>query len=451
MNHPRPAEMSLVEASEMIHLGELSIIELVESCLRRVDKLNPSLNALIYVAADEARAQAEALEEELLSGYDRGLLHGLPIVVKDLTDVAGIPSSMGSAFFDDYVPDADAPPVAALRNAGAIVIGKANLHEFALGATNINPHFGAARNPWNPELVPGGSSGGSAAAVASGMALAALGTDTGGSIRLPAALCGLTGLRPGSNTIPMNGTFPLSPSLDTLGPMARSVADLNALLTRISGGVPMALDVGVQRLRIGLVTSTYYWDQTDPEIRTAIEAAVEALRKDGAETIEIDLPDLEGAGQAANQIIVSEAAHTHRERLLSSPDRFGPDVRARLEQGLSMSAVDYIEAQAFARRWKEAVSRIVQQADCQALITPCTPVLAHPIEGSEDVAAARTLLRYTRAFGLLGWPALSIPCGFSSAGLPIGMQLCGMFEDEVMPVASRYQELTDWHERRAAL
>ncbi len=448
---PSFESLTLAQISMRILAGTLSPVDVVEACLARIERLNPTLNAFLTVLAEDARREARQAEEALERGEDWGPLHGIPIGVKDLIDVAGVPTTAGSDFLRHNVATADATVVQQLRAAGAIVIGKTHLHEFAIGATNVNPHYGPARNPWNPALSPGGSSGGSAAAVAAGMCPAALGTDTGGSVRVPAALCGLTGLRPPTGQVSTLGVVPMSWTLDTVGPMAHTAHDVALLMDALDLSAPSRhtdqLREPVRGLRVGQPGDRFFWQETDVEIVAAVHAAVDALADQGAEAVEVSLPEVEDALRAAAVIGLGDAAAYHRERLAAEPERFGADVRTRLEWGLSNSAADYAQAVRTGNAWRAGLLRLFRD-EIDVLITPTTPVAAHEIAGSEGLKAARELLRFTYPFSLSGLAALSMPCGVTRDGLPVGAQVIAPETGTVLRVAYAYQQATDWHMRR---
>lgn len=446
--------ITLAHASALIKQRRLSPVELVEAYLARIAYLNPRLNAFLTVLEPSALREARYAAEALRRGEDWGTLHGIPIAVKDLIDVARAPTTAGSDFLRQNVAAEDAEAVRRLRAAGAVIIGKTHLHEFALGATTVNPHYGPARNPWNPDLSPGGSSGGSAAAVAAGMCAGALGTDTGGSVRLPSALCGLTGLRPATGQISTQGVIPMSWTLDTVGPLAHSAEDAAILFDALDGRAGLRhteqLSTPVTGLRLGVPTDSFFWDETEIDIVAAVRAAVEEMGGLGVRVLEVNLPAVADALRAARIISLGDAAAYHRERLASEPERFGADVRARLEWGASNSAADYAQSLQTGRLWRQFLHDLFRRT-VDVLATPTTPVAAHAIEGSEGVSAARNLLRFTYPFSLSALPALSLPCGFTRDGLPVGLQLVAPEAGLLLRLAHAYQQVTDWHTRRPIL
>jgi len=446
--------LTIAQAAALIRRRQLSPLDLVEAYLARIEYLNPRLNAFLSVLEYEARREARYAVEALGRGEVWGPLHGIPIAVKDLIDVAGARTTAGSDFLRENVAAEDADVVKRLKAAGAIIIGKAHLHEFAIGATNVNPHYGPARNPWNLDLSPGGSSGGSAAAVAAGLCAGALGTDTGGSVRVPSALCGLTGVRPALGQVSTEGVIPMSASLDTVGPMARTAHDAALLMDAIDQRTTTChvdgLTGSVRGLRIGLPTDAFFWEDTEIDVVNAVRAAVDQMGRLGMKVVDVQLPQTSDALRAAGIISLADAAAYHRERLAAEPERFGADVRARLEYASRRSAVDYAQARQTGREWRRALGALFEeQADVLAL--PTTPVAAHEITKSEGVSAAKALLRFTYPFSLSGYPALSMPCGFTRDGLPVGLQLVGAETDLLLRVAYSHQQVTDWHERHPAI
>jgi len=441
---------------ERLAAGEVSSVEATERFLERIETLD-DLGAFITVATDSALKQARAADDALARGSLLGPLHGLPVALKDNIDTGSLRTTIGSSFFSDRVPDIDAEVTARLRDAGAVILGKVTLHEFAYGATNENAHFGACRNPWDTTRIPGGSSGGSGAAVAAGLCAAALGTDTGGSVRIPAALNGVCALRPSDGRVSLAGVFPITWTFDTVGPIARSVADLAALIGVLAGyddrdprsvdaptpDYVAALDAGLDGLRIG-VPRNFYFDDVDDDIVTLVRAAADALAAGGADVVEIDVPGADEAVETTTGMIRAEAYAIHRERLETEPERFGEDVRRRLALGASISGSDYALHREHARAWTRSVKRTFEQVDL--ILTPSTGTTA-PAAGSEMIETTQRLVRLTYGWSLAGLPALSVPCGLSDAGLPVGLQLAAprLREATLLRAGAAYQRETDWH------
>jgi aspartyl-tRNA(Asn)/glutamyl-tRNA(Gln) amidotransferase subunit A len=437
----------------------------VETCAEAIRRHDGRLRAFITPTIESALDEAHAADEAAGRGNVLGLLHGTVVALKDNIEVAGLRCTAGSAFFADHVPNRDAPVTARLRRAGAVLIGKTNLHEFAYGGTSQNEHYGRCRNAWDDTRLPGGSSGGSGVAVAAGMCDVALGTDTGGSIRLPASLNGICGLRPTAGAVPNRGSFPVSPPYDTIGPMARRVIDVARVYAAIAGpdasdptSAPDAppdvlgrLANGIEGLRI-LMPSRWFAAAADPEVAAPVRQAAEVLAGLGANVEEGDLPGAEAAQAHLVPIIYADAAAYHRERLEREPGRFGRDVRARLQPGLELRAIDYARSLRWLEAWRREIEQLFQQR-CDLVLTPTMPCTAPAIEADDDVIAVSTRLsRFTWVWPAAGAPALSVPCGFDAHGLPIGMQLAGprWSEPVLLRVGHAFQLATDWHLRRPA-
>jgi aspartyl-tRNA(Asn)/glutamyl-tRNA(Gln) amidotransferase subunit A len=439
---------------------EAPATELVELLLERIAGA-AEVNAYITVTADLARADAAASDERRARGASLGPLDGLPIAVKDNIDVAGVRATRGSRFFADRVPEEDAEVIRRLRAAGAVVIGKATLHEFAYGATTDNPHYGACRNPWDLDRVPGGSSGGSGAAVAADLCLAALGSDTGGSVRIPAALGGTSALRPTYGLVSTRGTWPISASLDTVGPMARSIADVAALLAVIAGydrddvhavehpyEDPVAdLAGGVAGLRVGLPRTMFFKDLA-PGIAESTQAVADVLADLGAQLVEVALDGAEEAMTTANALIRAEATGLHAERLATDPGSFGADVRRRLELGNAITGPQVGQALAVMREWRLRVLQAFDDVDL--LLTPTTNATAPRREGADMIEVTAGLTRFTYPWSLAGLPAASVPSGLAPDGLPTGAQLAAApWRDAlVLRAGHAIQQVTDWHRLR---
>jgi aspartyl-tRNA(Asn)/glutamyl-tRNA(Gln) amidotransferase subunit A len=429
--------MTIAEAAHALRSREISSVELARQCLDQIAKLNPVLNAFITVTGDSALAHAEDMDRELAQGVDRGPLHGIPIAHKDLMWIKGIRTTSGSKIFADFVPDRDAAVVAKLADAGAVMVGKTGLHELAYGITSDNPHFGTIRNPRNPEHSPGGSSGGSGVAVATGMAFLATGTDTGGSIRVPASFCGVAGLKPTYGLIDRSGVQPLGLSLDHVGPLARTVGDLRLALDAISDPAKRKpAPPPVREIRVGL-PENFYFELVAPDVKTAVQNAARRAEELGVRVIPVRVPDIDSFNTAVLVILLSEAAAVHQTNLARRRTDFGADVLALLEQGSLIPAADYVNAQRQRKLFLDQFHKLFRGIDC--LFTPSTPITAPRIGQTEitlDGAKYDTRIlttRFARGFNALGFPALSIPCGQSPEGLPIGLQIIGRpFEENLL-------------------
>jgi aspartyl-tRNA(Asn)/glutamyl-tRNA(Gln) amidotransferase subunit A len=453
------ALLPLQAASALVHSRRASSVDLVRACLDRITRHDRELGAFITLTADSALDEAKRADADLANGVDRGPMHGIPIALKDLYDTAGVRTTGGSRIFADRVPERDCAVVEKLRAAGAVFLGKLNLHEWALGVTNQNPHFGPACNPWDTSRIPGGSSGGSAIAVASGFCYVSPGSDTGGSIRIPASLCGVAGLKPTYGRVSLRGVIPLAWTLDHSGPLARTVGDLALGLNAIAGHDPLdpaSVDVpsedhaagiedGAKHVRV-IVPTNFFFDDVDPEVDAAVREAAGVLTSIGASVMERTLPrvDLLTAQRA---ILLTDAAAIHREHLRERAADIGADVLTRLRTGQTFTGVDYAQA----RRDRDELRRewlaVLREQDI--ILTPTTPMTAPPRDGQDAVAAAQRLTANTAPFNLTGLPAISIPCGFTKAGLPIGLQLAAgpWREGLLLRVARAYEHATPWHER----
>ena len=426
---------------------KVSSRELVMQSLREIERLDPKLNAFITVTGEAALAEAAERDEELARGIDRGPLHGIPIAHKDLMRTKGVRTTAGSEIFADYVPQRDAVIVTKLRAAGAVSIGKAGLHELAYGITSNNPHFGAIHNPWDLARIPGGSSGGSAAAVAAGIVPFATGSDTGGSIRVPASFCGVVGLKATFGRVNVSGVLPLGFSQDHVGPFTRTVRDaaiaLQAMVDDPTDYVPPA-DSDLAGLRIAL-PENFFMERVDPEVEASIRAAFDTAIGAGGRVVEVQVPDMEALRAAAVTCLLVEAAATLRPFLDRRAD-FGADILAMLDQGKAIPGIDYIEAQRTRRRIGRQFARLFEQVDC--IFTPAAPMTAPKIGettvdirgAAEEVRAAAT--RFTRGMNAIGLPAISIPCGFSRGGLPIGLQIIAAArqEDRLLHAAAAMED-----------
>ena len=450
-------QLSISAASDLLRQKKLSPVELTTACLDRIERLNPVLNAFITVTAETALAEARAAEQEIHNGKWRGPLHGIPIGLKDLLDTSGVKTTCASALFADRIPTEDAEVVRRLKAAGAVIVGKQNMQEFAYGGTSAASYFGPVCNPWNVDRIPGGSSGGSAAAVAAGMCLGAIGSDTGGSIRQPAAYCGLVGLKPTYGRVSTRGAFPLAWSLDHLGPITRTVADAAIMLGSIAGYDPLdptTVDLPTEeyannlsenpQFRIGLAGRLFF-DDVDSEHHAAIDEAIRTLQRLTTELREVELPD------APTTVIGPEAYAIHSKYLASSSDSYQQWTRERLDASGKVSTVAYVEG----RRELERIRRVVNDvfSDVDLIITPTVPVppitVDQAISMSQPAPPGEIWLRNTRPFNAYGLPAISIPCGFTKDGLPIGLQIVGprFGETQVLSLARAFEQATDWHQR----
>ncbi len=472
---------TIVEMAPRLRRKEISPVELTRACLDRIEKLDPALNAFITVTAESALAEARAAEAEIARGEWRGPLHGIPIALKDLIDTAGTRTTAASQVYERRVPGEDAEVVRRLRRAGAVILGKNNLHEFAYGGSSLVSFFGDVHNPWNAAHIAGGSSGGSAAAVTAGLCYAAIGTDTAGSIREPAALCGCVGIKPTYGRVSARGVIPLSWSLDHIGPLTACVADAAVLLQAIAGYDPLdagsadvpvsnyvsglhfsGLGEGPKTLRVGIPRS-YFYDDLDDEVRAAVEQALIVIA-----TCRDSRPRLSGrakldqmtAEMREMQIEVSndrtvQAAESfayHAANASRMPELYQPETLRRIRSGEDISAAEYIQRRRELDEERRRARNFFSEVD--VLITPTMPIPAPAIADlKKDPAALRpaelALLRNTRPFNVWGLPAISVPCGFTKSGLPIGLQIAGppWREDLVLGLAHAYEQATKWHER----
>ncbi len=451
-----PDSLYLWQASAQIRAGALSPLELTQALLERIHQQDEALNCFITVLPELALQQARQAEAEIARGAWRGPLHGIPLAFKDLFETAGVRTTAGTTFFADFVPQQDAAVVQRLAEAGVVLLGKTNMHEVALGVTNENPHYGVCRNPRDPARITGGSSGGSAAALAAGLCLGALGSDTGGSIRIPASLCGVVGLKPTRGRVSLRGVIPLSWNLDHVGPLARCVRDAALLLQAMADydaqdpycvdhpveDYLSGLEDGVRGWRVGLASGEFF-EVADRGVLDAVQRAAQVFEQLGVQVEPVLVPEVQQMAQANGLMVVSDAAAFHRQRLESNPQGFGADVRQRLETGAKYSATDYSQArrvQSLARHW---FAQFFQEYDL--LLLPATPVVAPPIGAVGAASRAPQLTRFTAPFNLTGLPAVSIPCGLvmdEGAALPVGLQLVGRAWDEkrVLQAAFAYEQ-----------
>ncbi len=469
MRESEIAFLSIEQAARLLRSRKISPVDLVEAALARIERLNPRLNAFLTVVADGARRAARQAEKELRKRRDRGPLHGVPISLKDNIWTRGIRTTAGSKILADFVPDIDATVARRLSRAGAILIGKTILHEFAYGISSENPHYGPVHNPWALERIPGGSSGGSAASLASGIGFASVGTDTGGSIRIPAALCGIVGLKPTYGRVSCYGVVPLARSLDHAGPLARTVADVAILLRTIAGRDPLDPTTAARAVpdypgalkgrRLGKVRlgwpREYFFEHVDAEVQKAVESAGKQLERLGATLEEISLPNISASVEPSTQIALAESNSFH-ELAGYYPARaaeYGEDVRKRLELGDSIRAVDYLAALETRKKVLGDFETAFERVD--AILAPAVPVPAPRIGekmvkiGTEEESVRSALIRTNRPANFTGLPAISVPCGFTRTGLPIGLQLIGRAWEEarLLQIAHAYEQSTEWHER----
>jgi aspartyl-tRNA(Asn)/glutamyl-tRNA(Gln) amidotransferase subunit A len=455
---------SIVETGERLRKREVSPVELTKDCLSLIEKLDPTLNAFITVTVESALTQARAAEAEILRGNWRGPLHGIPLALKDLIDTAGIRTTAASVLFKDRIPKEDAEVVRRLKDAGAVLLGKQNLHEFAYGGSSMISYYGEVHNPWDPARIAGGSSGGSAASIAAGLCYGAIGTDTAGSVREPGALCGVVGLKPTYGRISARGVIPLSRSLDHVGPIACTVSDVAVMLRAIAGydaKDAKSIDMPVgdylpgireqsRPVRIGVPRKFFYAD-LDAEVASAVEQALSTLAALGNDLfeIEIDVP-------TDRTLQAAESYAYHREFVSRSPELYQPETLRRIRTGENITAEQKKQAERELKQIRKEIGKIFEDVDL--LVTPTTPIPAPAIADlKRDPDALRpcelVLLRNTRPANAWGLPAISIPCGFTKAGLPIGLQIIGPYwrEDGVLQLAYAYEQVTDWHKRSPRL
>jgi aspartyl-tRNA(Asn)/glutamyl-tRNA(Gln) amidotransferase subunit A len=455
--------LDLSEAGCAVQKKEVSPVELTQACLARIERLNPKLNAFITVTDTAALEAARQAEAEIARGEWKGPLHGIPLAVKDLIETAGVKTTAASAVLKDHVPSADAEVIRRLKSAGAILLGKLNLHEFAYGGSGIIGHFGPARNPWNTAHVTGGSSSGSAAAVAAFLCYGAIGTDTAGSIRLPAACCGITGLKPSYGLVSTRGVIPLSSSLDHVGPMARTAADAALMLQAIAAYdpqdvgsqkfppvyYPSAIEEGTAALRLGVPRD--FWSEIDGEIKHAVDIAVTALGKITAGNQEIEL-----STDTDRTLVRCEAFAYHQKYLPQHEQDYDPETLRRIRSGADVTVAQYIHAQRELLRHRRQILHLFERVDL--ILTPTTPVLAPTLAELQSAPEQlrnkeMVMLRNTRPFNVYGLPSISLNCGLSKSGLPIGLQITGApgTEGAVLALAHAYQKQSDWHKQKPAL
>ena len=459
----------MADLGRLIATKQVSPVEVVRAHLDRIAAVDPKLRAFITVCADSALESARAAEADLMAGRVVGRLHGVPWAPKDLYSTRGVRTTGGSKILADSVPSEDSTVVARLARAGAILLGKLNMHEFAYGPEGLNAHYGDARNPWSADAhrITGGSSSGSGAAVAAGLAPGSLGSDTGGSIRIPASLCGITGLKPTYGRVSRAGVLPLAWSMDHVGPMTRSARDCALMLSVIAGYDPAdpttsvlpvpdygaALTGDVKGLRVGLLRA-HFTDPAAADERAAVEASAKQLEQAGAVVDEVNLTQVMHVATGSAAIVASEALAYHAPWMRSRPQDYQPDVRERLRLGAFVNGAHYVRAQQIRALVAREVDEALARRD--VLLAPATPLVA-PVLGEREAALGggpsdvrAALLSCTRPFNFSGHPACAAPCGFTPGGLPIGLQIVGRPFDEatVLRVVDAYQRMTDWHTRR---
>ena len=464
--------MSLSKASQLVRSKRVSPVELTEDCLRRIERLNPKLNAFVTITADSAMAEARHAEAEIQEGRWKGPLHGIPIGLKDLVDTAGVRTTAASGLLKDRVPTQDAEIVRRLKAAGAVLIGKLNLHEFAYGASSAISYFGPVRNPWNLTYSPGGSSGGSAAAVAAQLCYAAIGSDTGGSIRLPAGYCGIVGLKPTYGRVSAAGVIPLSWSLDHIGPMTSTVMDAALLLQVIAGYDPhdpssidlpvppylAAIAASTSSLRLG-IPRAYFYEGLHPDVQAAMDGALSVLKRlTRAQRDIVPMATDATYSSVINPyvtILNAEAYEYHKEHVSKNPELYQAATVSRIRAGADVTILAYMQARRQLDQIRHSVARSFDTVD--VVITPTSPIPPFAIADLTDPNTARPkelqMLRNTRPFNALGLPTISVPCGFTAQGLPIGMQISGppAGESTVLRLAHAYEQATEWNKRKPSL
>ncbi|MGM0878908.1 MAG: amidase [Bacillota bacterium] len=439
--------------ASLLKKQEISPVELTKQLLERIDDLEPSLNAYITVLHDDAIKQAELLEKELLDGKIRSPLHGVPIAIKDIFETKGSVTTSGSKIFEQSISNRDADVVKLLKDAGAIIIGKTNLHEFAMGATTENPHYGPSRNPWNIKKIPGGSSGGSAVAVAVGMGFGAVGTDTGGSIRLPASLCGIVGLKPTYDLVSTKGCTPLSWTLDHIGPMTRTVADSRIMLNIMCDPLKMnMIDLEIKRnnlkgLRIG-ICEEYFFENMDQEMKKIVYQSLIKLKELGAEVVDITITGIEDALEAQKIISKSEAYTFHEQTFKKNPEMYGKDTQFRLNSGHEVLASQYINALHYREKFIKSLLDSMEENKCNVLFSPTNSMPAFDIGSVLPEESINNIFQLGRTpiGNLLGLPVITVPCGFTDENLPVGFQLIGKHYDEglLLSIGELYEQSENW-------
>jgi aspartyl-tRNA(Asn)/glutamyl-tRNA(Gln) amidotransferase subunit A len=465
-----PALMSLVAVAKAIADKKVSSREVTRSCLHRIAQWQPSLNAFMAIESDQALAAADEADSALAKGHNRGVLHGVPLAHKDMYYDAGKVVSCGSLIRRDFVATTTSTALQRLKDAGTVRLGSLQMVEFAYGPTGHNPHYGAVHNPWHVDHITGGSSSGSGSAVAARLTFAALGSDTGGSIRMPAHFCGVTGLKTTVGRVSRAGAMPLSQSLDTVGPLAQTAEDCALLVGLMAGADPedptasplpvpdylAATTASIKGRKIGVPTA-FYVDDLDAEVARVLDETIATLRSEGAEIVRVELPDQRQLTAACQLVLAAEAAAFHKRWMIERPQDYGPQVLMRLQNGLAIPAVSYLEVM----RWRGSAlaAYLAAVSGNDAVLAPVAPVPAPTIAesdvGNSDGAEAviQRLTRFTRPVNYLGLPALAIPCGFTAGGVPVGMQLIGRSFDEstLLTIGAAFQRATDFHDRVPAL
>lgn len=462
--------LSIKEAANLVAARQVTPLELTEACIARAEALDDGLNAYLTRTFETARDEARQATEDIAGGRSRGPLHGIPFAIKDLYETAGVLTTAGSKLQTENIPTEDAEAVARLKQAGVVMLGKLNLHEWAMGGTNVNYFFPTPKNPWDQTKVTGGSSGGSGLALAAGYCYGSLGTDTRGSIRMPAVLCGITGLKATYGRVSIRGVIPLVWSLDHAGPMARSAEDCALILNAIAGfderdpttvdmpvpdyaaalEPPMATSTPLSGVRIG-VPRNFFFDEgvVQPDVLAAVRATIPVFESLGAEVREIEFPDPDY--HLDNQAFGAETAAYHEERLRERPQELSELPRGRVATAAKLTGMEYARARWRQVEFKHALNLLMRDVDL--VLTPTSPVVALDISEVEPAGPGRILARHTAPFNTLGVPAISLPCGFSDGGLPVGVQLSGRWWEEglVLRAGHAYQQATDWHRRRPPL
>ncbi len=463
--------LTIAEAAGLVSAGKVSPLELTEAHLRRIGQIDGKLNTFLTVTAETARVEAREAEREIAAGRYRGPLHGLPYSLKDLYATKGISTTGGTKILADWAPDYDSAVAERLKSAGGILLGKTNMHEFALGATSINPHYGAARNAWNPEHISGGSSGGAASAVAAGLGHFGMGSETGNSIRRPAAFCGVTGLKPTYGRVSRNGMLPASWSLDHAGPLTRSAEDAAIVLQTLAGEdqrdaatsqVPVpdySAGLGDTASGIKAGVPRKFLSGLSGEADSAFEEVLAMLGQAGVSIVDLNLPSAVYTASVSSAIMLSDAASYHADWVRDRPADYGEDVLTRLWIGMAITAQEYTDAQRFRRLIAGDMLAEMNSEGVDLIVAPTIPATATPIAGGaaalgdEPYSVGESFFNLHRLFSLVGWPVVSIPCGFGASGLPLAVQIAGRPYDEprILRLAHSYQQMTDWHRRRPSL